>query len=124
MHEVLTAIVIDDDKDTAEVFVDYMEMLNVEVLGKGYNGKQAVELYEKQRPDIVFLDLMMPEYDGFFALEKIRQIDPDATIIVVTADLRSDSEQKLAELKPTEVLFKPFAPEILEKIIKKYKKSR
>lgn len=91
---------------------------------EGYNGKQAAELYERHRPDIVFLDLMMPEYDGFYALEKIRQVDPDAAIIVVTADLRSDSEQKLAELKPTEVLFKPFAPEILEKIVERYKKSR
>lgn len=65
---------------------------------------------------------MMPEYDGLYALEKIREINPDAKVIVVTADLWSDSEQKLSELKPTEVIFKPFAPEMLEGIIKKYKK--
>lgn len=116
-----SAIIIDDDRDTVEVFVDYMEMLNVNVLAKGYSGKDAVELYEKYRPDLVFLDLMMADYDGFYALEKIRKINPDAKVIVVTADLRSESELKLSTLKPTKVLFKPFAPEILEEIVKKYK---
>ncbi|MBI5146534.1 MAG: response regulator [Thaumarchaeota archaeon] len=116
-----SAIIIDDDRDTVEVFADYLEMLNVNVLAKGYNGKDAVESYEQYKPDLVFLDLMMADYDGFYALEKIRAINPDAKVIVVTADLRSDSKQKLSELKPTEVLFKPFAPEILEEIVEKYK---
>jgi CheY-like chemotaxis protein len=113
------AIIIDDDRDTVEVFVDYMEMLNVNVLAKGYNGKDAVELYERHRPDMVFLDLMMADYDGFYALEQIRKINPDAKVIVVTADLRSDNELKLSALKPTGVIFKPYAPEIIEELIKK-----
>lgn len=116
-----SAIVIDDDRDTVEVFVDYLKMLNVNVLAKGYGGKDAVDMYERYGPDMVFLDLMMADYDGFYALEKIREINPDAKVIVVTADMRSDSEMKLAALKPTEVLFKPFAPEILEDIVKKHK---
>lgn len=119
----LTAIVIDDDRDTVDVFVDFMKILNVNVLAKGYGGKDAVELYERHRPDMVFLDLMMADYDGFYALEKIRKINPDAKAIVVTADLRSDDELKLSALKPTEVIFKPFVPEMLEEIVKKYKNA-
>lgn len=123
-HDGLTsAIIIDDDRDTVDVFVDYMEILNVNVLARGYGGKEAVELYERYRPDIVFLDLMMADYDGFYALERIRKINPDAKVIVVTADLRRDSELRLSGLKPTEVLFKPFAPELLEEIVKKYKNT-
>ncbi|TBR23273.1 MAG: response regulator [Candidatus Nitrosotenuis sp.] len=123
-HDRLTsAIIIDDDRDTVDVFVDYMEILNVNVLARGYGGKDAVELYERYRPDIVFLDLMMADYDGFYALERIRKINPDAKVIIVTADLRRDSELRLSELKPTEVLFKPFAPELLEEIVKKYKSA-
>ncbi|WKT57965.1 response regulator [Candidatus Nitrosotenuis chungbukensis] len=114
---------IDDDRDTVEVFVDYLKILNVNVLTRGYCGKDAVELYERHRPDMVFLDLMMADYDGFYALERIRKINPDAKVIVVTADLRSDIEMKLSALKPTEVVFKPFAPEILEEIVKKYKSA-
>lgn len=119
----LTAIVIDDDRDTVDVFVDFMKILNVNVLAKGYGGKDAVELYDRHRPDVVFLDLMMADYDGFYALEKIRKINPDAKAIVVTADLRSDDELRLSTLKPTEVIFKPFVPEMLEEIVKKYKNA-
>lgn len=119
----LTAIVIDDDRDTVDVFVDFMKILNVNVIAKGYGGKDAVELYDRYRPDVVFLDLMMADYDGFYALEKIRKINPDAKAIVVTADLRSDDELRLSTLKPTEVIFKPFVPEMLEEIVKKYKNA-
>ncbi|HXG74258.1 MAG TPA: response regulator [Candidatus Nitrosotenuis sp.] len=115
----MSAIVIDDDRDTADVFVDYLELLNVDVWGVGYNGKAAVELFELHKPNLVFLDLMMPEYDGFYALEAIRKIDSEAKVIVVTADLRSDTEEMLRRLNPTEVLYKPFDPEKLKDLIER-----
>ncbi len=121
MHYLLvSAIVIDDDRDTANTFVDYLGMMNVDVLGVGHDGKRAVELFHAHRPDMVFLDLMMPEYDGLYALENIRSIDPDAKVVVITADLRKDTEERLNQLNPTEVIYKPFNPEILEELIKKY----
>lgn len=112
-----TAIVIDDDTDTVDVFCDYLEIKNVQVLGKGHNGKIAVELYQKFRPDIVFLDLMMPEYDGLYALENIRRIDPESKIVIVTADLREDTAKKLASLKPTSVFIKPYDIDKISQII-------
>lgn len=113
----VTAIVIDDDIDTVDVFCDYLEIKNVKVLGRGYNGKVAVELYEKLRPDIVFLDLMMPEYDGMFALENIRKINPDSKVVIVTADLREDTAVKLSNLKPTRVFIKPYDIEKISQIL-------
>ncbi len=103
-----TAIVIDDDVDTVEVFCEYLELKNIQVLGKGYNGKEAVELYKKYSPDVVFLDLMMPQYDGMYALENIRKIDPTAKIIVITADTKYETGEKLDTLRPTAVFIKPF----------------
>ena len=102
------AIVIDDDIDTVDVFCEYLELQNVCVLGKGYNGKDAVELYQKFRPDIVFLDSMMPDYDGCYALEKIMQIDRKSIVVMVTADMTADTEQKLTELNATAIVYKPF----------------
>lgn len=104
----ITAIVVDDDVDTVDVFCDYLQLVNVTVLGRGYNGKDAVELYLKYRPDVVFLDLMMPDYDGFYALENIRRINPKAKIVVVTADLRGSTAEKLDALEPTKVFIKPY----------------
>lgn len=104
----VTAIVVDDDKDTVDVFCEYLNMKNVKVVGMGYNGKEALELYQLHAPDIVFLDLMMPDYDGIYALERIRRINPEAKVVVITADVRDDTTKKLDLLKPTEIFVKPY----------------
>lgn len=113
----VTAIVVDDDIDTVDVFCDYLRMKNVKVLGRGHNGKEAVELYKIHRPDIVFLDLMMPEYDGFYGLENIRKVNPSAKIVVVTADLREQTAKKLDTLKPTEIFIKPYDMERITQLL-------
>lgn len=102
------AIVIDDDFDTVEVFCEYLELKNIHILGKGYNGKDAVDLYKKLNPDVVFLDVLMPDYDGFYALEKIRQVNPKAHVIMVTASLTAQTEDKLKELNASAIIFKPY----------------
>ena len=103
-----TVIVIEDDPDTAELLCEFLEIKSIKVLGKGYDGKQAVELYSKLKPDIVFIDVMMPKYDGFYALEQIRKLDPDAKIIMVTADRTADTTRILDDLKATALLYKPY----------------
>ena len=113
----VTAIVIDDDSDTVDVFCDYLEIKNVQVLGRGYNGKDAIELYRVHRPDIVFLDLMMPEYDGIYALENIRKINPESKVIIVTADLRDETAIKLSQLKPTQIFIKPYDIEKISQVL-------
>jgi DNA-binding response OmpR family regulator len=103
----ITAIVIDDDLDTVELFCEYLELKGIKVIGKGYDGKEAIELYQKMRPDIVFLDIMMPHYNGFYAAEGIQKVEPNAKIIMVTADLTSNTSHKLEELK-FPVIYKPY----------------
>lgn len=101
-------IVVDDDRDTVEVFTEYLAMKGIDVVAKGYNGKEAVELYKEHTPDITLLDVMMPGHDGFYGLENIRNINPNAKIIMVTADLTSDTEKKLHELQASAILYKPY----------------
>ena len=104
----IRAIVIDDDLDTVDVFSEYLEMKSVQVVAKGYNGNEAVNLYRKWKPDVVFLDVMMPQYDGFYALEHIRRINSDVIIIMVTADLTIETENKLRALDASAIIYKPF----------------
>ena len=108
MGDKIRAIVVDDDKDTVAVFRDYLKLKNVDVVGTGYNGKEAVELFLKHKPDIVFLDHRMPEYNGLFALYNIRQKDPDAIVIIITADNTLDMNPKMLELNPSRIIHKPF----------------
>ena len=117
-------IVVDDDVDTVEVFCEYLEIKDIKVVGRGYNGKTAVELYERYRPDIALLDVMMPEYDGFYGLENIKNINPAAKIIMVTADLTFDTEKKLKDLNASAVIYKPYEIDsVIDTIHKVYKQT-
>lgn len=124
MVKMVKVIVIDDDVDTVEVFCEYLEIKDITVVGRGYNGKTAVELYEKYRPDIALLDVMMPEYDGFYGLENIKNINPDAKVIMVTADLTFDTEKKLKDLNASAVIYKPYEIDsVIDTIHKVYKQT-
>ena len=118
-----SVIVVDDDRDTVEVFCEYLGIKDIEVLGRGYDGKAAVDLYKEHKPDIVLLDVMMPDYDGFYGLEQIRKIDPNAKIIMVTADLTSDTEKKLVELKASAMIYKPYEIDSVIETIEKVSKE-
>jgi len=113
-----TAIVIDDDKNIVSLFSELLETVEIKVLGQGYDGYQAVELYKKHKPNIVFIDIMMPKSDGFYAIKKIREIDSKVKIIPVTADMQEETQKKLLELKITTIIYKPFDINEIIKLIK------
>ena len=103
-----SALVVDDDPDAVEMFSDYLQIKGINVIGKSSNGKEGIEAYKKLKPDVVFLDVMMPDSDGIYALKKIRELDPKAKVIMVTADMSTQTKKKLRELKPTDVIYKPY----------------
>lgn len=108
MEKPITVIVIDDDLDTVDVFSEYLEMKGIKVIGNGHNGKDAVELYHKLKPDVVFLDVLMPHYDGFYAVTTIQKTDPNVKVIMVTADLTQDTADRLEEMNITDIIYKPY----------------
>jgi len=71
------------------------------------DGLQALELYKELRPDLVTMDLTMPVMDGVTALVEIRAFDPDATVIVCTADVQGKSLQEVIDKGALLVLPKP-----------------
>lgn len=113
-----TAIVIDDDPSTTELLVDFLEIEGMKVIGRGYDGKEAVELYKTLTPDFVFLDIMMPNFGGFYAFEKIKSINPDAKVIMITADLTAETADKLDRLK-IPYIYKPHEFEEIVALVKK-----
>jgi two-component system chemotaxis response regulator CheY len=121
--EMTSVIVVDDDRDTVEVFCEYLAIKDIKVLGKGYDGRTAVDLYKQHKPDVVLLDVMMPDYDGFYGLEQIRKINPNAKIIMVTADLTSDTERKLVDLKASAMIYKPYEIDSVIETIEKVHKD-
>jgi two-component system chemotaxis response regulator CheY len=107
-NESITAIVVDDDIDTLDVFCEYLELSKFRIVGKAHNGEKVAELYSTFKPDVVFLDVMMNNYDGIYALEQIRKVNPDAVVIMVTADLTKETAKNLERLHASSIIYKPF----------------
>jgi sugar-specific transcriptional regulator TrmB/CheY-like chemotaxis protein len=112
-----TALVVDDDPDTVELFSDYLENKGVDVIGKAKDGKEGFELWKKLKPDVLFLDVIMPNFDGFYTLRKIREIDAEAKIIMVTADFSPTTKKLLKELKATDIIYKPYDGKAIDRVI-------
>ena len=102
-----TLIVVEDDLDSMEVLCEFLQIQNFDIIGRGINGKEGIKLYDQFRSDVVIMDVMMPEYDGFYGLEGIRKIDADAIVIMITADLTKDTKEKLMDLNASAILYKP-----------------
>jgi len=112
-----SCIVVDDDKNTVHVFTDILELLGLEVRGYGYDGNSAVSLYKQHRPDIVFIDMTMPIADGFFAIEKIKEFDPNAKIVAVTADFTLETQQRLEKDNVLAIIYKPFNQDQIKQVL-------
>ena len=115
----ITAIIAEDDEANLELFSELLELYEIKIVDKVSNGKQAVVSFESLRPNVIFLDIMMPEYDGLYALENIRKIVPSSNVIMVTADTSPDTEEFLKKFNPLDVIHKPYeittVVDILEK---------
>jgi two-component system, chemotaxis family, chemotaxis protein CheY len=84
------------------------------------NGDVAVELYKLHHPDMVFLDIIMPVKNGIMAMEEIKGINPEAKIVIVTSVGQEEMVTKAKELGATEFVPKPFKPDDLKAIYRKY----
>jgi len=115
----VTAIIVDDAANVIRVLSDLLESKGVNVVGTAFDGKDAVEIYKKTKPDVILLDVMMPNYDGIYALKEIRKIDNKANVIIVTADLKKETAQILTDLEASAIIYKPFDAEEMIKIIEK-----
>ncbi|MFB5648637.1 MAG: response regulator [Candidatus Nitrosomaritimum aestuariumsis] len=103
----IRAVVVDDEKETLQLFSDLLTSNGIKVVGKGYNGQDAVFLYQKLKPDILFLDILMPVHDGIYALKNIRDSHPEAKIIAIYDKLSVGKEIELNRLKPSEIIREP-----------------
>ena len=79
-----------------------------DVVAECSNGREAVEKYKELKPDLVTMDIIMPEMDGIQALEEILKFDPNAKVVMVTAIDQRESLMKAIRLGATDYIVKPF----------------
>ncbi len=104
-HEVL---IVDDSSIIRQVIEKYLQGYNIEIVGSASNGKDALRIFKEKRPDIVSLDITMPEMDGLSALEEMIKIDPNVKVMVVTALSDKATGIRALKLGAKSFLAKPF----------------
>jgi len=119
MAKTPTIIIIEDEVDVAMTLEEWAQATGISVLGTGRDGKEGIELFKKYKPQIVVLDLMMPYYDGFYAIENIRKIDPNAKFLVLTACTTNVVKNKIGQMKSVSLLYKPYDLDDVTNEIKK-----
>lgn len=111
----LKVLIADDVQETRRnVRLMLATIDDVEVVAIAANGVQAVQLAEQNHPDILLLDINMPELDGLSAYRKIAQIYPDVGCIIVSAEKDTTTLRTAMSIGVQEYLIKPFTAEELE----------
>jgi two-component system, chemotaxis family, chemotaxis protein CheY len=82
-----------------------------EICGEAQNGSEAVRLYQELRPDLVTMDITMPEMDGIQALKEIRKADPNATVVMCTAMGQKNMVVEAIQSGAKDFIVKPFQPD-------------
>lgn len=115
----IRAVIADDEAFIRQVLLKMLERLGVEVVGVAENGKIAVDLFQETKPDIVILDIAMPEMDGLEALRKILALDPEARVLMCTSFSSKQYVVEAVKVGAKGYLNKPFdLDKIREKISK------
>jgi len=84
-EEIKPRVLVIDDEESVRTWLKAMLIsLGCEVVGEAKNGQEGVELFKRERPDLVLLDLEMPVMKGTEALDYILAEDPDAHVIMLT----------------------------------------
>lgn len=112
--------IVDDTSFMRKMAADILRQNGHEVIGEAANGKDAISLYEKLRPDIVIMDLQMPEMNGTDAIREILRFDSEAVILVCTASNQQELVEEAMAAGAKGYLMKPFNPDRLGKVIEKY----
>lgn len=81
----LNILVVDDSLIMRRNITKMIESLGHRVVGEAKDGLEAMALYAKQKPDLVTMDITMPEMDGITAVKELKKIDKNAKIIMVTS---------------------------------------
>jgi len=113
MKEKTKLLIVDDSAIIRQAIQKHLMDFDIEVVGTAEDGKIALEVFQETKPDIVTLDITMPEVDGLTVLEEMLKIDENVKVMVVTALSDKSTGLKAIKLGAKSFLPKPFTPDKL-----------
>ena len=114
-------MIVDDAGFTRAMLKNIINDTNfAEVIGEAKNGKEAINLYKQLNPDMVTMDLIMPEMGGLESIDNILKIDKKASIIVVSAIGQQDLILEATKKGAKDFIRKPFKKDQVSEILEKH----
>jgi len=101
-------LIVDDAKFMRMTLTNILQKGNHDVVGEADNGRNAIELYKELKPEIVTMDITMPEMTGLEAVKQIKSIDPNAKIIMCSAMGQQKLVVEAIESGAKDFIVKPF----------------
>ncbi len=112
-------LLVDDSIATAKQLEKIVEVTEgYEVAGHALNGIEGIKMFMSIRPDVVFMDIVMPEMDGLQAIRSIKNLDKEAKIVVISsAGGVGDKVTEALKFGAINVIPKPFEPEKVKELL-------
>ena len=114
-----TVLIVDDSRTSRKILESILTEGGLTVIGQAENGSIGVEQYMSLNPDIVTMDITMPIMDGVEALRRIKEYDPNAKVVMVTAAGQKNKIIDALKLGVDDFLTKPYEAEEIVATIKK-----
>jgi len=111
-------LIVEDAALMREVIRNILINNKIIIAGEAENGKIAVEKYKELMPELVIMDIDMPEMDGLEALKIIKDFDPDAKVVMCSQASKQSTVDDSIKLGALNFIAKPFKPERVYTIIK------
>ncbi|HBF36648.1 MAG TPA: two-component system response regulator [Firmicutes bacterium] len=112
-------LVVDDAAFMRMMIKDILRKGGYEVIGEAEDGSKAVEKFKELRPDLVTMDITMPDMDGISAVKEIRKVDPGAMIIMCSAMGQQAMVIDAIQAGAKDFVVKPFQPERVLEAVRK-----
>jgi len=115
-------LVIDDEPGIRDLLDTLLRRKGYDVI-VAESGQKGLECFRRARPDVIVLDLKMPEMDGLTVLRQIRSLDPIIPVIILTGAGTAETEQRVRAMGVTEYVEKEFSLHLLGDSLKRLLKT-
>lgn len=112
-------LVVDDAKFMRHMIKNILTGMGCEVVGEACDGQEALEKYAELSPDVVTMDIVMPKVGGIDALKGIRESDPNAKVVMISAIDQREPLMEALKLGAVDYVVKPFEKERVEEAMRR-----
>lgn len=119
-----SVLIIDDVASVREYLRQTLMLLGVTQVCEASTGASGISSYHKQKQDVVFLDIELPDCDGKALLRQLKEINPQANVVIMTAHSTVENVQQSIVAGACGFIAKPFSAKKIETVLSKCQKNR